>query len=136
MADDHLHPLILIGFLYLAVIFKICCSRKVIGWALSKSIDTEMTLHGSADGFSGLEGRPGVVSSHSDRGVQYAAHAYVEELRAAGILISMARKGNPYDNATAESFMKTLKHEEVYLWEYKDGAGCEAKGSLLSGGSL
>ncbi len=52
---------------------------------------------------------------HSDRGVQYACHAYVDELRAAGIRISMARKGNPYDNAAAESFMKTLKYEEVYL---------------------
>ena len=56
---------------------------------------------------------------HSDRGVQYACHAYVEELEAAGMRISMARKGNPYDNAAAESFMKTLKYEEVYLWDYQ-----------------
>ncbi len=56
---------------------------------------------------------------HSDRGVQYACHAYVEELQAAQMRISMARKGNPYDNAAAESFMKTLKYEEVYLWDYQ-----------------
>lgn len=108
---------ILTGFFYLAVILDLF-SRKVIGWALSKSIDTEMTL--MALRMALVERRPpwGCIH-HSDRGVQYAAHAYVEELRAAGILISMARKGNPYDNATAESFMKTLKHEEVYLWEYR-----------------
>jgi putative transposase len=56
---------------------------------------------------------------HSDRGVQYACHAYVKQLQAAGMRISMARRGNPYDNAAAESFMKTLKYEEVYLWDYQ-----------------
>lgn len=56
---------------------------------------------------------------HSDRGMQYAAHEYVDDLKAAGFQISMSRKGNPYDNAQAESFMKTLKNEEVYLWDYK-----------------
>jgi putative transposase len=56
---------------------------------------------------------------HSDRGVQYARQAYVEELQEAGLQISMSRRGNPYDNAAAESFMKTLKHEEVYLWDYQ-----------------
>jgi len=55
----------------------------------------------------------------SRRGVQYASHAYVDELREAGIEFSMARKDNPYDNATAESFMKTLEYEEVYLWDYR-----------------
>ena len=59
------------------------------------------------------------VIHHSDRGVQYAAHDYVAALLKYGFLISMSRKGNPYDNATAESFFKTLKVEEVYLWEYR-----------------
>jgi len=62
---------------------------------------------------------PGCIH-HSDQGVQYASHEYVDELRQHGFQISMSRKGNPYDNAMAESFMKTLKQEEVYLWEYKD----------------
>ena len=56
---------------------------------------------------------------HSDRGVQYASTDYVKELKFYGFQISMSRKGNPYDNAFAESFMKTLKSEEVHLWEYR-----------------
>ena len=62
---------------------------------------------------------PKGVIHHSDRGVQYAAHDYVKALLQYGFLISMSRKGNPYDNATAESFFKTLKVEEIYLWEYR-----------------
>ena len=108
---------ILTGFLYLAVILDLY-SRKVIGWALSQHIDTELTL--TALRMALEERRPPLgCIHHSDRGVQYASHAYVDELRAAGIRISMARKGNPYDNAAAESFMKTLKYEEVYLWDYR-----------------
>lgn len=108
---------ILTGFLYLAVILDLY-SRKVIGWALSRHIDTELTL--AALRMALEERRPPLgCIHHSDRGVQYACHAYVDELRAAGIRISMARKGNPYDNAAAESFMKTLKYEEVYLWDYR-----------------
>jgi putative transposase len=108
---------ILTGFLYLAVVLDLF-SRKVIGWALSEQIDAELTLAGLRMAL----GERGVVNGcihHSDRGVQYACHAYVEELEAAGMRISMARKGNPYDNAAAESFMKTLKCEEVYLWDYQ-----------------
>jgi transposase InsO family protein len=59
---------------------------------------------------------------HSDQGVQYASTQYTERLKSAGIRISMSRQGNPYDNAIAESFFKTLKYEEVYLWEYEDVA--------------
>ncbi len=111
---------ILTGFLYLAVIMDLY-SRKVIGWALSHRIDTQLTL--TALRMALEERRPSCgCIHHSDRGVQYASHAYVDELRAAGIRISMARKGNPYDNATAESFMKTLKYEEVYLWDYRTAA--------------
>ena len=108
---------ILTGFVYLAVVLDLF-SRKVIGWALSEQIDAELTLAALR---IALEER-GLVKGcihHLDRGVQYACHAYVEELQAAGMRISMARKGNPYDNAAAESFMKTLKCEEVYLWEYQ-----------------
>jgi putative transposase len=111
---------ILTGFLYLAVVLDLF-SRKVIGWALSEQIDAELTLAGLR---MALEQRGPVEGCihHSDRGVQYACHAYVEELQAAGMRISMARKGNPYDNAAAESFMKTLKCEEVYLWDYQSVA--------------
>ena len=107
---------ILTGFLYLAVVLDLF-SRKVIGWALSEQIDAQLTLAALR---MALEERGSVEGCihHSDRGVQYACHAYVEELQAAKMRISLARKGNPYDNAAAESFMKTLKYEEVYLWDY------------------
>lgn len=108
---------ILTGFLYLAVLLDLF-SRKVIGWALSEHIDAELTLAALR---MALEHRGSVKGCihHSDRGVQYACQVYVDELQAAGLEISMARKGNPYDNAAAESFMKTLKYEEVYLWDYQ-----------------
>jgi putative transposase len=108
---------IVTGFVYLAVVLDLF-SRKVIGWALSEHIDAELALAALR---MGLEERGSVEGCihHSDRGVQYACHAYVEQLKAAGMRISMARKGNPYDNAAAESFMKTLKYEEVYLWDYQ-----------------
>jgi putative transposase len=108
---------ILTGFLYLAVVLDLF-SRKVIGWAISEQIDAQLTLAALR---MALEERGSVEGCihHSDRGVQYACHAYVEELQGAKMRISMARKGNPYDNATAESFMKTLKYEEVYLWDYQ-----------------
>lgn len=107
---------ILTGFLYLAVILDLF-SRKVIGWAISEQIDARLTLAALR---MALEERGSVKGCihHSDRGVQYACHAYVQELQAAQMRISMSRKGNPYDNAAAESFMKTLKYEEVYLWDY------------------
>jgi len=108
---------ILTGFWYLAVILDLF-SRKVIGWALSEQIDAELTLAGLRMALGERGAVKGCIH-HSDRGVQYACHAYVKELEAAGMCISMARKGNPYDNAVAESFMKTLKYEEVYLWDYQ-----------------
>jgi putative transposase len=108
---------IVTGFLYLAVLLDLY-SRKVIGWALSDRIDAELSLAALR---MALERRGEIKGCihHSDRGVQYASTAYVKELEQAGLHMSMARKGNPYDNATAESFMKTLKHEEVYLWDYQ-----------------
>jgi len=108
---------ILTAFVYLAVILD-AFSRKVVGWAISLRIDTELTRAALRMAIQTRRPPDGCIH-HSDRGVQYAAHEYVDDLNAAGMRISMSRKGNPYDNAQAESFMKTLKNEEVYLWDYK-----------------
>ena len=108
---------ILLGFVYLAVILD-ACSRKAIGWAISKSIDRTLTI--SALKMAVEQRKPDVgCIHHSDRGVQYAAQEYVDLLKTHKFLISMSGKGNPYDNAMAESFMKTLKYDEVYLSEYR-----------------
>jgi len=104
---------------YLAVIIDVY-SRKCIGWALSRRIDAEL-VHNAlnmAIGERMVLGISGLIH-HSDQGVQYACNEYINRLNELGIRISMSRKGNPYDNAFAESFMKTLKVEEVYLKEYK-----------------
>jgi putative transposase len=105
------------GFVYLAVIIDIY-SRKVVGWALSKRINNELTISALN---SAIEQRnpPEGCMHHSDRGVQYASHDYVNLLKQNKFQISMSRSGNPYDNAFAESFMKTLKYNEVNLWEYE-----------------
>lgn len=108
---------IMTAFVYLAVILDVF-SRKVVGWAISLRIDTELTRAALRMAIETRRPPKGCIH-HSDRGVQYAAHEYVDDLNTAGLLISMSRKGNPYDNAWAESFMKTLKNEEVYLWDYK-----------------
>jgi putative transposase len=108
---------ILSGFVYLAVILDLF-ARRVVGHALSRSIDTALCLEALRMALA-LRRPPTGIVHHSDRGVQYASHDYVEKLLANGFRISMARKGNPYDNAAAESFIKTLKSEEVYLWEYR-----------------
>jgi len=104
---------------YLAVIIDIF-SRKCIGWELSRRIDADLVLNAldmaiKARVHLGIDG----LIHHSDQGVQYACNEYVDLLERVGIQVSMSRKGNPYDNAFAESFMKTLKAEEVYLKEYK-----------------
>ena len=105
------------GFVYLAVIIDIY-SRKVVGWALSKRINNELTISALN---SAIEQRnpPEGCMHHSDRGVHYASHDYVNLLKQNKFQISMSRSGNPYDNAFAESFMKTLKYNEVNLWEYE-----------------
>jgi putative transposase len=108
---------ITMAFVYLAVILDLY-SRKVIGYALSEQIDTELSLTALQMALQRRKPSAGVIH-HSDRGVQYAAHEYIDVLRAYQFRISMSRKGNPYDNAAVESFMKTLKTEEVYLWEYQ-----------------
>ena len=94
-------------------------SRRVIGWALGHTLEAELAI--TALRMALIERQPasGLVH-HSDRGVQYASHAYTEVLKQHHAAISMSRKGNPYDNAACESFMKTLKQEEVYRNEYRD----------------
>jgi putative transposase len=104
-------------FVYLAAILD-AYSRRCVGWALSRWIDTELTCAALAMALATRQPAPGLIH-HSDRGVQYASGAYVERLEAAGAQISMAARGNPYENAQAESFFKTLKYEEVYLKEYR-----------------
>jgi len=104
------------GFAYLAVILD-GYSRKVIGYALSQRLTAPLTLEALQMAIDERNPPQGCIH-HSDQGVQYACDDYVAKLAAAGLKGSMSRKGNPYDNAKAESFMKTLKYEEVYLWEY------------------
>jgi transposase InsO family protein len=104
------------GFVYLAAILD-AYSRRVIGYAVSTGIDTALTLEALRMAIA--ERRPGPdVIHHSDQGVQYASIEYIDELKHHGFEISMARTGNPYENAMMESFFKTLKYEEVYLYEY------------------
>ncbi len=105
------------GFVYLAAILD-AYSRKVIGYAVSLSLDTALTLQALQMAIARRQPCPGVIH-HSDQGVQYASSEYIDELKKHGFLISMARPGNPYENAVMERFFKTLKHEEVYLWEYE-----------------
>ena len=106
------------GFVYLAAILD-TFSRKVIGYAISRSIDSDLVLRALKMAIADRNPGRGVIH-HSDRGVQYASFEYTSELRYHGFEISMSGKGNPYDNATMESFFKTLKHEEVYLFEYEN----------------
>ena len=103
-------------FVYLAVVLDVW-SRRVIGWNLDRHLRTELALGALEQALEQRAVKPGLVH-HSDRGVQYAAQAYTERLRAQQVRISMSRRGNPYDNAYAESFMKTLKQEEVDRKEY------------------
>ena len=93
-------------------------SRKAIGYAISREINTDLTLEALQMAIVARNPPPGCIH-HSDRGVQYASQDYVKELKFHQFQISMSRKGNPYDNAYAESFFKTLKSEEVHLWEYR-----------------
>jgi transposase InsO family protein len=105
------------GFVYLAAILD-AFSRKVIGYAVSTTLDTTLTLRALKMAIAAR--KPGAsIIHHSDQGVQYASEEYVAELRVNGFLVSMARVGNPYENAMMESFFKTLKYEEVNLCEYE-----------------
>ncbi len=108
---------ILLGFVYLAVILD-AFSRKVIGYNISLYLDADLAIGALKMAIERRKPGTGVVH-HSDRGVQYACNDYVGILKEHEFTISMSRKGNPYDNAGAESFMKTIKCEEVYMWDYK-----------------
>ena len=105
-------------FVYLAVVLE-AFSRRVIGWALGRTLEAELAVTALRMALIERRPAPGLVH-HSDRGVQYASQAYTEMLKQHQATISMSRKGNPYDNAACESFMKTLKYEEVYRNEYRD----------------
>jgi putative transposase len=105
-------------FLYLAIVLD-AYSRRVIGWELGEDLSADLALGALNRALADRPIAPGIMH-HSDRGVQYCSQAYVEKLQAHQFLISMSRTGNPYDNAKAESFMKTLKSEEVYLRQYRD----------------
>jgi transposase InsO family protein len=104
-------------FVYLAVVMD-AFSRKVIGWALSRRIDSALTAAALDMAIADRKPEPDTVIHHSDRGSQYAGADYVARLKGHKIAVSMSRKGTPQDNAFAESFMKTLKYEEVYMTEY------------------
>lgn len=102
------------GFVYLAVILD-ACSRKVIGYALSQQIDTPLALAALNAAYVARQPPAGTCIHHTDRGCQYASRLYRDALARFGLIGSMSAPANPYNNAQAESFMKTLKVEEVYL---------------------
>jgi transposase InsO family protein len=105
-------------FVYLSVVLD-AYSRRVIGWALGRTLEADLAVSALRMALLSRRPAPGLVH-HSDRGIQYASHDYTELLKEHEITISMSRKGNPYDNAACESFMKTLKCDEVYRNEYRD----------------
>lgn len=106
------------AFCYLAAILD-AYSRRCIGWCLSRRIDTSLTLAALEMALANRNPEAGLIH-HSDRGVQYASGEYVARLEQAGVLPSMAAVANPYENAKAESFFRTLKMEEVYIKDYRD----------------
>lgn len=105
------------GFCYLAALLD-AYSRRCIGWAVESQMETRLPLQVLQQALATRQVSTHLIH-HSDRGSQYASFEYIQALKAAGIQISMSRKGNPYDNAKAESFFKTLKVEEVYLNDYR-----------------
>ena len=105
-------------FVYLAVILD-AFSRKVVGWALDRTLATSLPKLALERAIASRHPAPGLVH-HSDRGVQYASAEYVQLLLSHQIIPSMSRPANPYDNASCESFMKTLKQEEIYVNNYHD----------------
>ena len=105
-------------FVYLAVVLD-AWSRKVVGWALGRSLAAQLTVAALQQAIAQRKPLPGLVH-HSDRGVQYACREYVSLLASQGMLPSMSRPANPYDNASCESFMRTLKREEIYANTYRD----------------
>jgi len=108
---------LLLEFVFLAVILD-AFSRRGVGWALGRTLETKLTLAALQMALERRLPAPGLVH-HSDQGVQYAAKDYTAVLRSHGIVISMSRRGNPFDNALCESFIKTLKYEQVYREDYR-----------------
>jgi transposase InsO family protein len=104
-------------FIYLAVILDVY-SRRIVGWSISRKLVSKIALDALESALNERQPAAGLIH-HSDRGVQYASGDYVKRLETAGIIMSMSRPGNPYDNAWAESFMKTLKVEEVDGQRYR-----------------
>jgi putative transposase len=110
-------------FLYLAVVLD-AYSRRVVGWALDESLETSLVVTALRQAIT--ERKPGIgLVHHSDRGTQYASREYIAMLEEYGIEPSMSRAGRPYDNAMCESFIKTLKQEEIYTRQYRDRADLE-----------
>jgi len=107
------------AFVYLAVILD-AYSRKVVGWAMADHLQASLALDALTMALTNRHVTRGALVHHSDRGTQYACGDYIQRLEAAGIQPSMSRAGCPYDNAMAESFMKTLKTEEVNASQYRD----------------
>ena len=110
-------------FVFLAVILD-AHSRRVVGWALSRRLDTSLTL-AALDRALRSRRPPAGLIHHSDQGVQYAAADYVARAQQAGLQLSMSRRSCPLENAQAESFFRTLKVEQVYLTEYRDLADAQ-----------
>jgi transposase InsO family protein len=110
-------------FLFLAVVLD-AYSRRVVGWSLDDSLAAALVVRALKQALAERQPEPGLVH-HSDRGGQYAAKEYLGLLEEHGIEPSMSRAGNPYDNARCESFIKTLKAEEIYTRQYRDRADME-----------
>ena len=106
------------SFVYLACVLD-GFSRRVIGWHLSKDIDTRLTLAALNQAIAARRPQGGLIH-HSDRGVQYASSEYVARLGETGAYLSVSRAGYPYESARAESFFKTLKEEEICLSHYRN----------------
>ncbi len=113
-------------FVCLAIVLD-AYSRKAVGWALSRRIDAALALDALDMALANRKPAPNTLVHHSDRGSQYASAEYIQRLNEHGIAVSMSRKGTPQDNAFAESFMKTLKYEEVYMTEYANLAEARDK---------
>lgn len=111
---------------FLAVVLD-AYSRRVVGWDLRRTIQTELPLAALQQALDEREPKRNQLVHHSDRGVQYTSHAYTKLLEDYGVAISMSRKGNPYDNARAERFMRTLKQEEVYATQYRNLEDAKAR---------
>jgi putative transposase len=111
-------------FIYLAVVID-AYSRRVIGWALDRTVEDELTVAALRKALELRRPAAGLVH-HSDRGSQYASGDYTDLLKASGCQISMSHKASPWENGGCESWMKTLKSEEVYRQEYRDLAEARA----------